>query len=236
MFSLKALLDLIFPLRCSVCRKIDPAILCKTCLNQILYINFPYCQRCGIPLDSSRYDLCYSCKTISPFFNISRSIGVYEGVLKKALQAFKFKGKKELGEPLGKIMVNYLVSAPFKLDWCGINLVLPVPLHEKRLQNRGYNQAELLGEIISASLGIPLDTQSLIRSKNTKPQFSLNKIERQKNMQDAFQVCDPGSIKNKQILLIDDIYTTGLTVCECTKVLLQAGALRVNILTLSRAE
>ena len=203
---LNDLLSLIFPPRCEVCRKGSPEVLCTECFRQIKFMH--------------------------PHLGI-HSVSVYEGVLRSAIHRFKFKKRKRLAEPLGILLVKYLSSSPL-LEMKEMDVIIPVPLHPKRLKERGFNQAELLAKTISKYYEIPV-AAALERTKNTQAQFDLPRTERFKNISGAFKVSDVKSVYNKNILLLDDIYTTGSTIAECSKALKTAGARRVEVLTLSRA-
>lgn len=161
------------------------------------------------------------------------NVSVYDGVLRSALHRFKFKKRKNLAEPLGILLVKYLSSNP-ALEVKEIDVIIPVPLHRKRLRERGFNQAELLARVVSKYYEKPV-VSALERTKSTKAQFDLPREERFKNIAGAFKVTDIRSVYNKRILLLDDIYTTGSTIAECSKALRTAGARRVEVLTLSRA-
>jgi competence protein ComFC len=201
-----SLLNLIFPPRCEICRKGSEEALCSECFKQI--------------------------KFMKPHLGIY-SVSVYEGPLRTAIHRFKFKKRKNLAEPLGIILVKYLSHSPM-LDMNELEVIIPVPLHKKRERQRGFNQAKLLAEILGRYYDKPV-VSALERVKNTKAQFDLPRDERFNNISGAFKVSDPKSVYNKRILLLDDIYTTGATIAECSKALKIAGARRVEVLTLSRA-
>ena len=203
---LKSLIDLIFPPKCEVCRKSSEVALCQDCFVEI--------------------------KFMKPHLGIY-SVSAYEGVLKEAIHRFKFKNRKALAEPLAILMVKYLGHLP-SFDHQEIDTIVPVPLHNKRLRERGFNQAELMGQVIAKYLEKPL-YNALARIKKTKAQFDLPRDDRFHNIKDAFKVVDSKAIYNKRVLLLDDIYTTGATIAECSKCLRIAGAKRVEVLTLSRA-
>jgi ComF family protein len=202
---IKAFLDLIFPPRCEVCRGLGPEALCEKCQKKI---NF-----------------------LSPSAFI-HSVGVYEGPLKTAIQRFKFKKKINLAEPLGVLLVKYLSH---NLDMNLVDLIVPVPLHERRVRERGFNQAELLSHTITKYYDVPTVSGALFRTRETHPQFDLPRAERIKNVRGAFEVKGGSLLRDRSLLLLDDIYTTGSTVSECTRVLKAAGARQVHVLTLSRA-
>jgi ComF family protein len=161
------------------------------------------------------------------------SVSVYEGTLRTALHRFKFKKRKKLTRPLGILMVKYLSHNP-GIEMKKVDVIIPVPLHRKRLRQRGFNQAELLARVISKYFEKPV-VSALERVKNTRAQFDLPREERFKNIAGAFKVSDPKAVFNRRVLLLDDIYTTGSTIAECARALRIAGARRVEILTLSRA-
>lgn len=201
---LKSFLDLIFPPHCEACRGLGPEAFCAECVKNVTYL------------------------TPSAF---SHSVGEYAGSLKKAIHRFKFKGKTRLAEPLGILLVKYLSR---NLDMNQVDLIVPVPLHEKRMKERGFNQAELLSLVLTKYYDVPTVAGTLFRVKHTHPQFDLPRADRFKNIRGAFEVKGGQIVGDKNILLVDDILTTGSTVGECTRVLKSAGARAVHILTLSR--
>ena len=121
------------------------------------------------------------------------------------------------------------------LDQCPADLIIPVPLHPKRLRWRGFNQSVLLARQVSREYAIPLDPFVVYRNKETPPQTQLTEDERRKNVRGAFSLNDQKSVKGKRILLIDDVYTSGATVNECSRALKRGGAKEVYVLTLARA-
>lgn len=150
----------------------------------------------------------------------------------EAMHLFKYAKKASLSKPLG-----LLTRETFFRFWDNdsVDLVVPVPLHVKRLRERGFNQAHLLIRRWAKEEGISFDGLALFRSRWTEPQTTLSRAERQKNIKGAFSVVSPQNIKGKRILLVDDVYTTGSTVNECAKVLAKADAEFVDVLTLARA-
>lgn len=112
-------------------------------------------------------------------------------------------------------------------------MVLPVPLYKKRLRERGFNQSALLGKYVAKRLGVPLNLYSLARNRDTRPQVGLSAKERKKNIRNAFEIKEEGVIKGRRVLLIDDVFTTGATTRECSKVLKKAGVQEVFVITLS---
>ncbi len=161
-----------------------------------------------------------------------RSVGVYDKTLLAAIHLFKYRGKTEIGRVLGRMMADFAASAwpPEAFD-----LILPVPLHKKRLRNRGFNQAVILGREIAKRFALPLDFSSLRREVGTDPQVGLGRKDRRTNVRGAFAVRRPERIRGRKILLVDDVCTTGSTLNECAAVLLRAEAKTVTLLTLARA-
>lgn len=161
------------------------------------------------------------------------SATTYDGVVKESIHRFKFNKRKKLAQPLGVLLVNYLGRKP-GLELEELDGIIPVPLHQKRLRERGFNQVELLARTLSRYFELPV-TPALERTRPTQPQFDLKREERFNNVKGAFRVIDPKAVYNKKVLLLDDIYTTGSTISECGRVLKNAGARRVEVLTLARA-
>jgi len=203
--------------------------LCEKCLDSIRLIKSPRCRCCGMPFISQEAEdhLCGTCIKKRRPFSIARSIGIYEGVLLEAVQRLKYNGKTSLARPLAKLMTK-----EFSMN--NYNLIVPVPLHKTRLKERGFNQSLLLARELSKLYNLPIDYLNLRKIRATDPQVNLKGKERIENMKGAFAVKNGAGFKNKKILLIDDVYTTGATVTECSKVLKKAGAKTIDVLTLAR--
>jgi ComF family protein len=152
----------------------------------------------------------------------------YQGGVAEALQRFKYQGEIQLADLFGRFWK--------KEYWEGFSVeaIIPVPLHLSRLRKRGFNQALVLGRILGRKMGKPVLMKGLKRIRNTIPQVQLDHSQREKNVRGAFVVGDPNEIKGKDLLLVDDVFTTGATVNECAKVLKKAGAGQVFVLTLAR--
>lgn len=192
------------------------------------------CQICGAPLPSGENSaiICPRCTESPPPFQICRSIGRYESVLLEAVHALKYRGEIPAGIALGKILSS-CVGEHFPVH--DYDRVIPVPLHVKRLRKRGFNQSLILARAIARDFTLTLDFQSLRRRRHTDPQIGLGRKQREENVREAF-VCVRGKeIENSKILLIDDVYTTGSTVTECARVLIEGGAQSVAVATVARA-
>ncbi len=240
----EAFLDLIFPPRCPICggpldsRDEELARrtyqLCPSCLSGVIRIRHPFCHLCGMPFKSQAVSdhLCGECLTSKRHFVRARSLCVYRGALLKAIHLFKYNGKFHLALPLGQMLADAVAEL---LDMDSIDLLIPVPLHTRRLRERGFNQAVLLAKPLRKRCNIPLVTDVLKRSRWTEPQVNLDRKARRKNVRGSFMVSSPSSVSGKNILLLDDVYTTGSTINECGKILLRAGAKEVYVLTLARS-
>jgi ComF family protein len=171
---------------------------------------------------------CGDCREKPPKFDRAVSAAVYENALAEAIHLFKYSKKANWSRPLGRLLCTRVA------DFGKLDVILPVPLHSKRLRQREFNQSLLLAREVSLASGIPLQVDNLRRMRWTLPQIELNGDERRKNVRGAFEVIRPDRVQDQSVLLIDDVYTTGATVNECARVLKRAGAETVNVLTVAR--
>jgi len=215
--------------------------LCPACINDFIAIESPMCPRCGIMFASRTGGdhLCGECLGGGSAFLRVRSAGVYTGTLLALIHQMKYHGRSELSRPLGKLLFCTYTShwESGEIDW-----IMPVPLHPRKLRRRGFNQSQLLmaewpkylsGKNREYRVAIGYDT--LRRVRWTAPQTGLGRRERKENIKDAFSLDDKSRIRGCSILLIDDVFTTGATARECTRVLKRGGVKRVDILTLARS-
>lgn len=234
MKNLKSFMKIIFPeyIKCIVCSKElneDKLFsICDDCLEQIPFISGNTCIKCGMKLDND-YIVCLNCKDNPKYFERHFSVLSYTGVMPKLVQDFKFNKKKYLSVPFSKMMLE-----KFKDEDISVDLIMPVPIHQERLKERGYNQSELLLKEFEC-LSIPILKDNLQRIKYSPQQAVLTRAERRNNLVDAFVIKDKSVIKGKTILVVDDIYTTGSTLNEVSKTLIKAGASKVFCLTLCHA-
>lgn len=162
---------------------------------------------------------------------MARAMGLYEPPLLELIHEFKYRKNRTLGLYLGKMMAETHYA---DLDFEAIDLLIPVPLHNQKLRQRTFNQALILAREVARRHGKPVNHSILKRTFNTPAQVTLRKEERKKNVKGAFSLLNPEEIKNKNILLLDDVYTTGGTVNECARLLIDNGAKNVYVLTLAR--
>jgi len=222
-------LNTLFPEPCPVCsgRATDhlTAPICTECWQNIVPCSLPTCQRCGKPLMSEFSLTCGNCLNSEPAFKYAKSFGIYDGVLRKAINLFKYYGVKRLSKPLSDIIM--------KMELPRVEVLIPVPLFKTRLKQREFNQSALIARQLSKYLNLDLLINCLVKVKDTTPQVGLTSRERFKNIKNAFKVSRKNLIKDKDIMLIDDVVTTGSTIRECSKVLKNAGAADIHVISLA---
>ncbi len=242
------MLDILFPKVCPSCGKasLKNEKLCKSCLSGIRFINnLSFCGKCGVPFgffnNQAKHDselesentnnLCSKCIKGNYSFEKARSIAIYEGSIRDLIISFKYEGKLSYGELLLEILKT---NFPDDLD--EFDSVVPVPLHIDKLRHREYNQSVILASGIAKYKGVQCDLFGLKRTRDTIPQIDIrDEGERRINVRGAFSVATDKSYKEKSVLLVDDVFTTGSTSDECSKMLLKSGAYKVQVLTLTRA-
>lgn len=215
---------------------------CPDCVSSFAAISSPLCSCCGIMFKSRQGQdhLCGDCITQPKEFRIARAAVAYDQQLMAVMHRFKYAGKIQLAGPLGVLMRDAFMRY---WDRSNVDLILPVPLHAIKFRKRGFNQSYLLirrwksksTPLAGDVLDIPVNTDVLVRSKATVSQTGLGRQQRLNNIKGAFRVEIPAKVIDKKVLLVDDVYTTGATVNECARVLLKAGAERVDVLTVARA-
>jgi ComF family protein len=235
---LGALLDIFFPPLCHACKSFIPDAgalrLCGDCMEKIVPVSSPLCTMCGIPFNTEGGidHVCGPCAVSPKPFVSARAAVCFLGPAQELIHRFKYGKKTHLVRPIGLLAAARL--APFVSE-NGAELIVPVPLHPRRLRERGFNQALLIAQVLSKNFRVPLSRNNLRRIRWTEPQINLSGEERIKNVRGAFSVKDPASFEGKSILLVDDVYTTGSTAAECAKVLKNNGAAQVHVATVARA-
>jgi ComF family protein len=184
---------------------------------------------------------CGACRDDAPGFDAARTLGLYTGRLRQAVLRLKFAGDERLGERLGELLVPAWDALPQAGEF-GSLLIVPVPLHPSRRRERGFNQSELLAAGLARALGRkrggaspPVDKSCLRRKRATPPQTGLSVAARRENLRGAFDVATPAAMKGREIVLVDDVMTTGATLSACARTLKRASAARVMGLALARA-
>lgn len=220
------LLDLLYPPFCVGCGR-PGTMYCSTCRDGMLRIRPPLCPQCGRPQAASQ--VCHECAVRPSSVDGIRSVAVFEGALRTAIHQFKYGSMRDLAVPLGGLLVSFWEETPLDAD-----VLVPVPLHARRLRERGYNQATLLARHLGRALGLPVAQDCLHRSRYTVSQTQLNAQERSRNVEGAFTCTGPG-VHGRRVLLIDDVCTSGATLGACSSALKEGGAQSVWALTVARA-
>lgn len=223
------ILHILFPETCPACSQTASdhrtAPICADCWNTISRYAGTVCRICGTPLPSDSGRVCGSCIKDAPVFTSARSFGIYEGPLRKAIGLLKYHGIKRLAGPLSDIIMS--------IDMPEADAVMAVPLHVNRLRERGYNQSALMAKRIARHMNISFEADCLIKVRDTLPQVGLHFHERMKNIKGAFTVRDSRPVRGKDVILVDDVVTTGSTIRECARILKQAGAANIYAVSLA---
>jgi ComF family protein len=238
-----AILDTLCPIYCLFCQA-DNFWICEKCFSRINILEnqvCPYCEKVFSPGGK----VCSSCKmsflkkNTRPPLDSLVSAAKYKGEVSKLVHLFKYNFVEDLRVPLGKIMTKSFLRNEMKIP----DLIIPVPLHHRRLRWRGFNQSKMLAEYLSENLtpGFPIEINSeqIVRKKNTTSQMKITDYQkRQENLKNAFGMNPkvPNILKNKHILLVDDVCTTGATLFECARLLKANGAKKVSAIVLARQE
>lgn len=228
---LRAVKDIFFPCLCLCCgKKISKRYLCGECQEKIVFLHPPRCRYCTKPLAPNSSGICKECSSkIYPYQKII-STTVYREPIPGLIHLFKYKNCDYLAGFLSSLMIKYLSKIGFNPS--RYHLITPVPLHKDKLKIRGYNQAGLLAKLLSNYFKIPF-RDDIIGNTNIRPsQTKLQKEKREKNVEGVFVVEE--NLRNKRIILVDDIFTTGSTVNACSKALGERGAENITVITLSK--
>ena len=219
-------LDLLFPQWCVGCGK-EGSFICDSCRQSLLQIIPPLCPKCGRPQPSGT--LCPACVSWQAKIDGIRSPFRFDGVIRQAIHQLKYRNLRALALLLAQLLRDYLAANPVPAE-----VLVPVPLHKKRLRERGYNQSSLLARELGKLIELPIVDDCLIRERHSLPQARTSTVdERRSNVVNAF-ACRDCELQGKQVLLIDDVSTTGATLDACAEVLKASGATSVWGLTLAR--
>lgn len=222
------LLDILAPKSCVFCESPDTD-LCHECKKHIPRANTNSCPICLTP--TSRW-MCQRCRQSTSLDALTFPFYFHTPAVQEIIHLLKYQGMRDLSWFLGEAMADEVSYYPFHDAW----KIIPIPLHRQRLNDRGYNQAELMAEVIAKKLSLSLENNILIRTRFTETQVGLNRHERQRNLADAFAISQPERLMQANILLIDDVATTLTTLETCTRLLKSHGASLVWALTAARAD
>ncbi len=241
----RAALELLYPPRCAACAaplEHDGDLFCGGCALTLAPIDSA-CPRCARPssVQLQHPPPCLGCLQRPPRFDGAVAGYEFGGALAEAIRNLKWHHMPELAPPLGELLFRSLRRAP--PEFAAVDLIVPVPLHRRRLRAREFNQAaELAAALLEAARArhaplaqVSLDARALERTRDTPPQTGLDALQRRRNVHDAFRVRVPERVREKRVLLVDDVMTTGATADACAAALSRAGAARVLVLTLGRA-
>lgn len=233
-----SLLNLLMPEKhiCFRCGVYDKAIgkthLCRHCESLLEKNKGLICDVCGKPLENTRQIKCMDCRGDVKFYKRAFAPFIHTGYVRDLIMQYKFAGKSYYYKMFGEYMLTYMREKNIRDD-CQIEGIVSVPMTLKSEVLRGYNQADLLAKYISKAADIYYNSNSLIKMGDNAIQSTLSGEDRRENVKKIFKTAEKGYILNKHLLLVDDILTTGFTVDECSRVLLEAGALSVTVLTIS---
>ena len=235
---ISGLIDIVYPKRCLACKNklgassIDNLI-CTGCWGDIKRNIPPFCHSCGRHLEKANFskNICAHCIKKSLHFDRAFSPCIYTGVIKELIHEFKYKSKDYLGFPLSRFMIEFIREYNLPIGY--LDFIVPIPLHKTRLREREFNQAEILSNYISREFKKEVLTDALWRLRYTKTQTDLEMDKRLLNVKDSFSVNNLKSIKGKNLLIVDDVLTTGATASCAAQSLKDAGANVVFVLTLA---
>lgn len=219
-------IDLLFPRSCLGCGEVGDFV-CFRCSKKLLRLLPPICQRCGRPESGGMY--CRECWGTQTHLHAIRSVFVFDGTIRRAVHEFKYRNLRSITSCLSQFMADYFVENGLAAD-----VLLPVPMHERRLKRRGYNQSELLAGQLSRMISVPMREDLVQRTVDNKPQARTTSAEeRRRNMRDAF-TCLSDDVSGKNITIIDDVCTSGATLEACAAALKLRGANEISGFTLAR--
>ncbi|MGH9585621.1 MAG: double zinc ribbon domain-containing protein [Acidobacteriaceae bacterium] len=244
-----SLASILFPADCRICG--DPISsfsrvpVCPSCWNDLPLQSGPLCARCGESLGVSDFgeggdEICRPCRVVAPEFERAVAQGLYSGSLRSLLHLLKYDGLEPIAAKLGAMLAAQ-VAAISELP--PAMLVVPVPLYKRKRRQRGFNQSLLLARGLCEAMGQlrpewrgEIVAEMLLRERETKSQAELTPAQRRRNLRGVFSVSEPERLRERDVLLIDDIYTTGATARACSQALKKAGAARVWVATVARAQ
>lgn len=231
----RRLLDLVLPPVCMACRTpvAEPHAVCAACWARLRPIERPYCERLGIPFGYDLGEGALSAEAIAdpPVFDRARAAVLYEDVARDLVQGFKYHDRTEIAPLLGRMTARAGRELTADAD-----VIVPMPLHRRRLWTRKFNQAAMIALEVGRASGVPVEVAALLRIRATRPQVGLGERERSENVRGAFRVAPArrDRIAGRRVVLVDDVLTTGATASAATRALKRAGARRVDVLTFAR--
>jgi len=231
---LSSVINYVLPYRCASCSELtkEQDGVCAECFQKLNFITSPYCKICGFPFEFviEEQFSCGKCIAMPPKYDLARSLFKFDQQSKNLIYAFKYNDQTNHAKMFAKLLL-----ARYKQDIGDIDIIVPVPMYHLKRLIRNYNPAQILAKEISRFLGKIILPNLLIKTKWTKPQTSLSKSERLRNLAGSIIVNDRFCIKGKNILLVDDVKTTGTTGNNCSMMLKKAGAKNITLVTIGMA-
>ncbi len=234
---LNAALHFLYPELCQLCKNerasADQGFVCEKCRSKVRFIQPPFCDRCGLPYEgaiTTQFE-CGQCREIDPWFATARSAVQAKNPVLEIIHKYKYNRALWFETILADFLVERARPELAKEKW---DFIVPVPLHPTKQREREFNQAERLGARLSRATGIPMNARMVKRVVATKTQTLLSRAERLANVRRAFALPDGTKLPGRQIVLVDDVLTTGATTSACARVLREAGAAKVCVWTVAR--
>lgn len=209
------LIDAFFPEVCGICEKINSNSVCYNCKEKLKKYEISSINRCNE----------------DKWFDYAISMYRYESIIRNKIIEYKFSEKVYLHKTFSRLIINNRKICSFLKSY---DIIIPVPMYKNKKYKRGYNQTELIARDIAKELNIELQKNNLIKIKDNKRQSTLTKEERIQNVKDVFNLLNVETIRNRKIILFDDIYTTGSTTNECAKLIKKTGAKEITVLTIAK--
>ena len=233
---LHSAVSLLYPPGCTICRKSTRAgeYLCDKCETKAVRIVAPFCQKCSEPFEGSITNTfaCANCAHRTIYFDAAVAAYRGRGIVRQIIHEFKYGRQIHLRHLVGRWLNSALDDE--RLRQSHFDVIVPVPLHPARQRERGFNQASLLAELLSAQTSIPVKPL-LERTRYTTTQTALDRSERMENLHNAFRLRKNANVRSLRVLLVDDVLTTGSTLNECARILKRGGAFSVHAVTAARA-
>ena len=230
--ALKKAGTVIYPKVCLYCNDVghNEMDLCERCFQNLPWVEYA-CQRCALPLPNSNSSLCGACANRELYFDYASAPFQFDDFIRDAIYQFKFNQKLNQGKLLAQLLLQHIEGQQLEIP----DLIIPVPLHKKRMQQRGYNQALEIARIVSKYIGSELDYKAVYRNRDTSVQMDLPAKQRHKNVKGAFSVKKNSTVfKNKHVCILDDVMTTGNTVNEMAKCLKKIKVSKVGVWCITR--
>lgn len=230
-------LNLIYPAVCQICREEratkDESYICTSCRKKVRVIEPPFCSKCGTPFEGDIGGMfeCSECKEVELKFDSARAAVRVNAFMLDVVHKYKYARWMWFEKFLGELLVQAAIPELSKERW---DMIVPVPLHSLKKREREFNQADRLAKYLSSALHVPMNTKILKRVAPTQSQTRLTRQERTENVKKAFALREPLDLKGMNIILIDDILTTGATTSACAGILRKAGAAKIQVWTVAR--